>query len=181
MTSYKHGMSRTRIYHIWLAMNARTSCPKHAEYKNYGGRGIKVCKEWKEFMNFYNDMIEGYKNMLTIDRIDNDGDYCKSNCRWVTKSEQTKNRRNNILIEIDGVSKVLTEWCREYGISEKTGWDRFRRRGWSIEKTLNTPVKKLDPNRSCRYEGCVKPYSGRGLCKFHYDKERYEAKKSIQS
>lgn len=95
----KHGMSNTRIYNIWRAMGQRCKNPNNLQYKDYGGRGIKI--EWTSFEDFYRDMYEdylrhekkhGFKN-TTIDRIDNDGNYCKVNCRWATKAEQMMNTR----------------------------------------------------------------------------------------
>lgn len=113
-----HGLSHTRIYHIWLGMRDRCKNPKNDSYKYYGGRGIKVCKEWDEsFESFYKWAIEnGYRDNLTIDRINNDGCYEPSNCRWATYKEQNNNKRKpkpRIYLTIDGVEKSLKEWSEK--------------------------------------------------------------------
>ena len=86
-------MSKTRFYRIWKDMFTRCNNPNYRLYKNYGGRGITICKEWKKFENFRDDMLEGYNDKLRIDRIDNNGNYCKENCRWTDDTTQNRNRR----------------------------------------------------------------------------------------
>lgn len=88
-----HGLSKTRFYNIWCGMVARTTNPTEPAYSSYGGRGIKLCDSWLKFENFYNDMIDGYEDNLSIDRIDVNSGYCKENCRWATMSVQGHNKR----------------------------------------------------------------------------------------
>lgn len=90
---YKHGDCQTRLYNIWKCMRKRCNNPNNPRYKNYGGRGVKVCKEWDDYRIFKIWAIMcGYHDNLTIDRIDNDGDYDSDNCQWMTNSENSKKR-----------------------------------------------------------------------------------------
>jgi len=114
-------------------------------YENYGGRGIKVCERWKSFDNFVADMgirPDGY----SIDRINNDGDYEPSNCRWATTAQQLNNRRNNRVLELNGERKTIAEWSEQLGVRWDTIRCRVDRYGWTIEKALTTPVKSFKPS-----------------------------------
>lgn len=138
----KHKQSYTRLYHIWTAMKERCFNENNNAYKHYGGRGITVCDEWlNDFQAFYNwAMANGYKDDLTIDRIDSNGNYEPSNCRWVTQKEQCNNTRRNVVIEFNGKEQTLQQWADEMNISCKTLWGRLNCYHWSVEKALTTPV-----------------------------------------
>src|SRR3990167_10261429 len=117
----------TGIYGSWYAMKQRCDNSNNVGYQNYGGRGIIYDLYWKKFENFKNDMGASYKKGLTIERIDNNGNYEKSNCRWATRKEQSCNKRNNIILKHEGQKKMLTEWARESSI----GYGTFRARYYS--------------------------------------------------
>ena len=131
-----HGMSYSREHITWASMKARC-CNKNApDYKNYGGRGIKVCDRWKNsFKNFYKDMGKRPKGM-TLDRIDNEKGYYKENCRWATNKEQQNNKRSNHLLTYAGKTLTITQWENETGIKRNTLYARINRCGWSIDKAL---------------------------------------------
>lgn len=148
--SKTHGMSKTRLYRVYRMMISRCYCPNTSKYKDYGGRGITVCKEWlDDFMNFYNWAMEnGYDenakfSKCTLDRKDVNGNYEPNNCRWITNKEQGNNRRNNHYVEINGETKTIREWCesRIYEASETTVHKRIRN-GWSDIEAITKPVQK---------------------------------------
>ena len=139
---FKHGKGKTRLYHIWKSMRQRCTNPKCINYHNYGGRGITVCTKWDDFIRFEIWAIKsGYKDNLTIDRIDLNGNYCPENCRWVTYKIQNNNKRGNRLIEFNGEIHTLSEWSDIVGIEMPTLWGRLKR-GWDIERTLTSPLRK---------------------------------------
>lgn len=131
----KHGMANSRLYTIWSNMKARCFKQSNTEYCYYGGRGITICDEWKDdFQSFYDwAMANGYKEHLTIDRIDVNGDYSPENCRWVDMKVQSNNRRSNHIIEFNGESHNVKQWSEILGINENTIRTRIQR-GYSIEK-----------------------------------------------
>lgn len=132
----KHGMFGTRIYGIWHGIKTRCENSHNANYKNYGGRGINVCEEWREFEPFYEwALSNGYKEGLTIERVDVNGNYEPSNCRWATVKEQMNNKRNNHLITYNGETKTVSQWAEELGINRETIYTRLSR-GWSEGRAL---------------------------------------------
>ena len=141
--TYKHGMTKTNLYSIWHNMKDRCYRKSHHAYKDYGGRGIYVCAEWKDdFIPFYEWAISsGYHDGLSIDRKDNDMPYSPDNCRWVTMQTQANNRRTNHLITYNGETKTLTEWSRVFNCSYAMILRRLES-GWDIEKALTTPNLK---------------------------------------
>lgn len=140
--STTHNQSNNRIYMTWQDMRKRCYNPKNVGYHNYGGRGIKVCQEWQEFLPFYNwSMNNGYKDNLTIDRIDVNGNYEPSNCRWITRKEQGFNRRNNHLLTFNGKTQTMKEWSIETGLHYDCIRGRINDYGWSVEKALTTPSR----------------------------------------
>ena len=139
-----HGMSRTRINECWRNINRRCYKKNNARYINYGARGITVCDEWKnDFMSFYNwAMTNGYSDDLTIDRINNDGNYEPSNCRWATKKQQNNNTTRNIYISYKNETKTLAEWAEFFGLTYSTLKHRIER-NWAIEKAFVTPQRNV--------------------------------------
>lgn len=130
--AHTHRMSGTRLYEIWQGIKKRCYNPHDVRYDRYGGRGIKVCDEWREDFRAFCDWAtqSGYDETLTIDRIDNDGDYCPENCRWTNPQEQARNRSSNIRITIGNATKTLTEWCEIFQLDSKTILARYRRNGF---------------------------------------------------
>lgn len=139
----KHGKTNTRLYRIYKKMYRRCYCPETKYYKNYGGRGITICLEWlgeNGFPNFYDWAMEnGYKDSLSIDRIDNDKGYSPDNCRWATAKEQANNTRSTVYLTYKGETKPASEWAEITGIRQDTLTMR-KRNGWSDEECIEIPV-----------------------------------------
>jgi hypothetical protein len=124
------------IYIAWRSMKTRCYNSSRREFKYYGGRGIKVCAEWINFINFYNDMSPTYKKGLSLDRIDTNGDYSFNNCRWVNMKIQQNNRRDNHSITFKGETKNICQWADDLGIKRTTLIMRLTKYNWSLEKAL---------------------------------------------
>lgn len=137
-----HGMHGTRIYRIWKGMKTRCTNTNIPDFNLYGGRGIEVCGEWlNDFQAFYDwAMANGYSDDLTIDRIDVNGNYEPSNCRWVTIEVQANNKRNVKLYEYNGNIHSLSEWAAITGINRRTLYYRICISHWDIEKALTKGV-----------------------------------------
>lgn len=145
-----HGLSYTRIYGVWAGIKYRCYNANQKQYKNYGGRGITMCDEWKnDFKVFYDWAIaHGYdekasKGECTIDRIDVNGNYEPSNCRWVNNTTQQNNRRNNCYLTYNGETHTTAEWGKILNISVMALNHRIER-GWTIERALTTPVRRIN-------------------------------------
>jgi hypothetical protein len=139
----KHGLRNHPLYVVWKDIKTRCYNPNNIAYKNYGGRGIKVSEEWlNNPERFIKEAIEdGWVLGLEIDRIDNNGNYERKNCHWVTRKRNTRNRRNNRLITINSKTKTLAEWAEIIGISPVALSGRIKR-GWETTHLLNPSQKK---------------------------------------
>lgn len=140
--NHRHGGKRSRLYSIWCNMRARVNNPNIRSYRHYGGRGITIAPEWDSFSDF-REWAEGngYDDALTLDRIDNDGPYSPSNCRWASRGVQANNRRSVMALSWDGETKSLAEWSRDDRcvVPYSTAYQRVTRLGWDLEKALTTP------------------------------------------
>lgn len=138
-----HGMSRMPEYGIWNAMKQRCYHPSQDSYSEYGGRGIAVCDRWlHSFPNFIEDMGRRPSRHHSIDRIDNEGHYTPDNCQWSTATEQANNRRRAHYLTLGLERRSAAEWARRIGVTPNTIHSRARR-GWSDERILTTPPRKL--------------------------------------
>lgn len=146
-----HGENKSPLHYMWLNMKKRCS-PNFVQKADYFDRGITVCQEWEsDFWTFRNwAMSNGYKQGLTIDRIDNDKGYSPDNCRFVDRCVQNNNTRRNHFVEINGERKTISQWAREYGIQPDAVYCRIRR-GWSEIDAITTPVWKF--SRANSYKG----------------------------
>ena len=137
----KHGMKGTSIYKIWDGIRERCHNPNSKHYPNYGGRGITMCETWKNSFNtFYSDMGDRPSKDFSINRIDNNGKYEKSNCEWATQIEQANNRRNTRTLTFKGITKSVALWARELNITPSSLYWRLDN-GFSVEKALTQPFR----------------------------------------
>lgn len=145
-----HGLSKSRLYKIWAKVKYRCLDPNYPEFHYYGGRGITVCDEWMTFEPFMKWANEnGYEDTLSIDRINHNGNYEPSNCKWATSEEQANNKSNNVVLEYDGKSLTLAQWARELSVNRSLLANRYKR-GYPVDKILyngnlryaNTEVNK---------------------------------------
>ncbi len=136
-----HGLSKSKVYHIWRNMHQRCRNPHHTSYSRYGARGIKVCARWASFENFLADMGQPPDDSYTLDRINTQGNYEPGNCRWATPRQQANNRNSNRYLEYGGQRRTLSEWAAITGIHPKSLSKRLEY-GWTVEAALTTPVRR---------------------------------------
>lgn len=158
MGKVKHGDAKRsghhRLYSIRKGMLERCYNPNSIGYENYGGKGVKVCDEWIENYSSFKDwaLRSGYEDGLTIDRIDNDGDYCPENCRWASAIIQANNKKSVPKYEYQGESHSISEWARILNMPRGLLKDRITKLHWDIEKAFITPPRKCE---SIEYNGEV--------------------------
>lgn len=143
----KHGLTKTKLYSVWGTMKDRCYSENSPQYKDYGGRGIRICDEWRyDFLAFHKWAHEnGYREGLTIERKNVDGNYCPENCCWIPRAEQSRNRTNCHYITYKGETKTLSEWSRELGIDRECVRNQEKKLGSgekAIEHILNSPKHK---------------------------------------
>lgn len=139
-----HGERHTRLYRIWAHMVWRCENPNCAMYEHYGGRGIRVCEEWRTSFESFSSWAKnnGYNDTLSIDRIDVNGDYEPLNCRWISIVEQQGNKRNNHYLTFDGRTATIAEWSRITGIKAATIQMRIKK-GWDAERALTESNRRI--------------------------------------
>ena len=136
--NFQHGMSHTPMHNRWWSMIQRCTDKNCKAYPAYGGRGITVCERWMDFNNFLEDVGFPPSENMSLDRIDNNGNYDPGNVKWSTKSEQANNRRSNRMITCDGKTKTVAEWSRISGIPVSAIFDRISR-GWEPARAVTQP------------------------------------------
>jgi len=138
-----HGETNTRLYHIWRGIKERCNVNTNKAYKWYGAKGIKIYAPWNNDYVKFRDWAKnnGYRDDLSIDRINNNGNYEPSNCRWVDKIAQGNNKSNNRWVTYKNQTKTISQWSRELNIPFHIIWNRLHR-GWSVENTFEKPIKK---------------------------------------
>ena len=143
MTRQKHKKTGNRIYNIYRGMKTRCYTSSDYHYQWYGAKGIKICDEWlNDFMSFYNWALNnGYKEGLTIDRINNKGNYEPSNCKWSNNLEQANNKRNNHYVYYNGNKVTISQLSKLINIDRGVLYDRINNLQWCLDRVVNTPTR----------------------------------------
>lgn len=153
--NYKHGGSGTRLFIIWVDMRSRCglSGSGGAFYYRYGGRGITVCEEWNDYTKFAKWALEnGYSDELTLERIDNDGNYCPENCTWADRKRQARNRRTTLVVNYHGKDMSLADACETAGTPYKLAFSRIKYLNWPVNEAIDVPANESRKwKRSERY------------------------------
>ena len=137
-----HRETKTRLYQIWYNMITRCYNPNSSHYEHYGARGITVCDNWRKYENFRSWALDsGYQDDLTIERIEVNGNYEPSNCKWATRKQQANNKRTSRYIEFNGERRTVAEWADSMGMDKRVLWDRLFVQNWSVERALTTPLR----------------------------------------
>lgn len=134
----KHGKRNSKVYIAWCNMKARCDNQNHPQFKDYGGRGISYDLSWRLFENFYRDVGDPDSEESTLDRINNNGNYIKTNVRWASRAVQSRNTRQNIFVEMDGKTKCLYDWCDQYNISAGSVYRRLAK-GMDVVSAIKNP------------------------------------------
>lgn len=145
-----HGLYGHPLYRVWEGMKSRCQNQNSAKFEDYGGRGITVCDRWQLFVNFYEDMSPTWSEGLELEREKNDQGYSPENCKWATRTEQTRNTRRNRRYTIDGVEKVLVDWVEYFGVVEYGTVQSRLRAGWRVLEALTTPINPAFRNGNAR-------------------------------
>lgn len=146
-----HGMSHTTEWRIWSQMRSRCESPDNHRYHRYGGRGIKVCERWQSFQNFYEDMGPRPSKRYSIDRIDNDGNYEKSNCRWATAKTQARNTSKTHWVTIEGTTLCVKDWCKALNVPIWKPSEMIRNRG--AKRNLPPAYATIEDALTALYHG----------------------------
>lgn len=140
-----HGLSKHPLYETWCRIIKRCTDSSYEHFHHYGGRGIQVCQRWRKFEGFWADMAPTWSAGLSIDRIDVDGNYEPSNCRWATQKTQSNNKRNNRILATPSGDMTLMQAAEHYGIDRNTISHRIDAMGWSVERAVTQPKRSLRP------------------------------------
>lgn len=185
-----HGFRKKRLYRTWRDMKQRITNKKSTNYKNYGAKGITVCEEWLDFVNFKDWALStGYNDTLTIERLDNSKGYCPENCTWIPMEDQCKNRTNTQLFELNWKRKLLREWAEIYSKNYNTVYHRITYQSMSLLDALTTSYVWDHKYNGINYHKATKKWllRIRKNNKQHYmgcfstKEEAYEAKKKIKA